>query len=106
MIKTRHIFMLSKLLDKIGMDEDLKNVLAGASGKASESEIGTQIILSLGKKIHKAQKEIVDLLADVTGKTAEQIEDLPVKETMELVRKMLSEEGVLDFLHSQLEDTQ
>ena len=42
----------------------------------------------------------MDLLADMSGKTSKAIEDQSPKETFEMIKALLSEEGVLDFLSS------
>ena len=101
MIKTKHLFKLSAIVDKAGLDEELKILLGKEKKKLSNQELGEKIIMAIVKKMHRAEKETVDLLASVTGKTKKEIEDLPVKELIELFNAILSEDGVLDFLSSQ-----
>ncbi len=102
MIKTKHLFKLSAMVDKMELDEELK-LLLGKEKAMSDQELGQTMIMAIVKKMHRAQKETVDLLASVTGKTKAQIEDLPITDLIELFKTILSEEGVLDFLSKQPE---
>ena len=51
-----------------------------------------------------AEAEVMTLLADISGKPKKDIEDQSPKETFGMIRELLSEEGVLDFLHNQQAD--
>jgi len=103
MIKTKHLFKLSAMVDKMELDEELKLLLGKEKKAMSDQELGQRMIMAIVKKMHRAQKETVDLLASVTGKTKAQIEDLPITDLIELFKTILSEEGVLDFLSKQPE---
>jgi len=103
MIKTKHLFKLSAMVDKMELDEELKLLLGKEKKAMSDQELGQTMIMAIVKKMHRAQKETVDLLASVTGKTKAQIEDLPITDLIELFKTILSEEGVLDFLSKQPE---
>jgi len=103
MIKTKHLFKLSAMVDKMELDEELKLLLGKEKKAMSNQELGQTMIMAIVKKMHRAQKETVDLLASVTGKTKAQIEDLPITDLIELFKTILSEEGVLDFLSKQPE---
>lgn len=106
MIKTKHIFLLSKIVDKMELDDNLKSVLAGTKNKkVNKTELGFTIIAGIGKKLHKAQDEILELVSEVTGKARKDVEEMSSKEMMKVLKDILSEEGVLDFLHSQQEDS-
>jgi len=104
MIKTKHLFLLSAVIDKMDLDQDLKELFKKGKAKKSKEEIGKDIIFSLAKKLYKAESEIMKLIAGITDKTVEEAEELPMKETLEIIKSMLSEEGVLDFLSSQQAD--
>jgi len=105
MIKTKHIFQLSRIVDKMGLDEDIKDIMAVTKKKkVDESELGYKIVMALGRKLHMAEAEVMTLLADISGKSSKDIEDQSPKETFGMIRELLSEEGVLDFLHNQQAD--
>jgi len=101
MIKTKHLFKLSAMVDKMDLDEELKVLLGKEKKKMSNQELGEKMIMAVVKKLHRAEKETIDLLASVTGKTKKDIEDLPIKDLIELFNTILSEDGVLDFLAKQ-----
>jgi len=83
------------------LDEELKVLLGKEKKKMSNQELGEKMIMAVVKKLHRAEKETIDLLASVTGKTKKDIEDLPIKDLIELFNTILSEDGVLDFLAKQ-----
>ena len=101
MIKTKHLFKLSAMVDKMDLDEELKVLLGKEKKKMSNQELGEKMLMAVVKKLHRAEKETVDLLASVTGKTKAQIENLPLGELIDLFKEILAEDGVLDFLGSQ-----
>lgn len=99
MLKTKDMFTLSAIVDKMELDADIKEILSARKRKdVSEEEMGEKLIFSIVKKIHKARAEITQLLSNVSGKTVKEVEDLQLKETIELIKKLLQEEGVMDFL--------
>ncbi|NBK22325.1 MAG: hypothetical protein EOM68_09885 [Spirochaetia bacterium] len=105
MIKTKHIFQLSRIIDKMKLSEDIKDIVAETKKKnVDESSLGYKIITALGSKLHMAEAEVMTLLADISGKSKKDIEDQSPKETFGMIRELLSEEGVLDFLLNQQAD--
>ena len=57
------MFTLSAIVDKMGLDEDIKVILSARKGKkVDEAEIGQQLIFSIVKKMYKAKTEITQLL--------------------------------------------
>lgn len=103
MLKTKDLFTLSEIVDKMGLDGDIQTILAARKNKdVTENEIGEKLIFAIIKKLHMAKKEITQLLANVSDKSIKDIEDLPVKETIALIKELLTEEGVLSFLSQSL----
>jgi acyl-CoA reductase-like NAD-dependent aldehyde dehydrogenase len=99
MLKTKDMFTLSAIVDKMGLDEDIKEILSARKKKNfNDEEMGEKLIFSIVKKMYKARAEITQLLADISGKTIKDVENLQLKETIELIKKLLQEEGVLSFL--------
>lgn len=99
MLKTKDMFTLSAIVDKMGLDEDIKEILAARKKKNfNDEEMGEKLIFSIVKKMYKAKVEITQLLADISGKSIKDVENLQLKETIELIKKLLQEEGVLSFL--------
>jgi acyl-CoA reductase-like NAD-dependent aldehyde dehydrogenase len=99
MLKTKDMFTLSAIVDKMGLDEDIKEILSARKKKNfNDEEMGEKLIFSIVKKMYKARAEITQLLADISGKTIKDVENLQLSETIELIKKLLQEEGVLSFL--------
>ena len=99
MLKTKDMFTLSAIVDKMGLDEDIKEILSARKKKSfNDEEMGEKLIFSIVKKMYKAKVEITQLLADISGKSIKDVENLQLKETIELIKKLLQEEGVLSFL--------
>lgn len=102
MIKTKHIFQLSRIVDKMQVKEEMQDIFEGSGKKKiSEQALGVKITMALITKMHLAETETISLLAEMSGKTKESIQNQAFKETFEMIKAMLSEEGVLDFLNSQ-----
>jgi hypothetical protein len=99
MLKTKDMFTLSAIVDKMGLDEDIKEILSARKKKSfNDEEMGEKLIFSIVKKMYKARAEITQLLADVSGKSIKDVENLQLSETIELIKKLLQEEGVMSFL--------
>jgi hypothetical protein len=99
MLKTKDMFTLSAIVDKMGLDEDIKEILSARKKKNfNDEEMGEKLIFSIVKKMYKARAEITQLLADVSGKSIKDVENLQLSETIELIKKLLQEEGVMSFL--------
>lgn len=99
MLKTKDMFTLSAIVDKMGLDEDIKEILSARKKKSfNDEEMGEKLIFSIVKKMYKARVEITQLLADISGKSVKDVENLQLSETIELIKKLLQEEGVMSFL--------
>lgn len=99
MLKTKDMYVLSAIVDKMGLDEDIKLILSARKGKTiTDTEMGEQLIVSIVKKMYKAKVEITSILSSISGKPSKEIDELPLKETIELIKTLLKEEGVMDFL--------
>jgi len=99
MIKTKHVFQLSRIIDKMDIKNEIQTMISESKKKKVDTEaLGTNIVMALLTKIHLAESETMTLLAEVSGKSKKEMEDQAPKETFKMIKDMLSEEGVLDFL--------
>lgn len=103
MVTTREIFLLSAIVDKTGVAEDVARITSNSKGM-NESQVGMQVIVAVLAKLYKAEKEVVQLVSNCTGKTTEEVMKMPFKELKESVTGILKEEGVMDFLSEQATD--
>lgn len=104
MVKTRHLFKLSAMVDKMGIDEELKLFTKKGTKGLSQEEVGQSFVFAMVKKLHRAEEETIAFIAAATGKTTEEISEMGIKELIEIFKGILKEEGVLDFLSSQQTD--
>ncbi len=106
MVKTKHIFLLSAMVDKMDLDQEMELLGKNKKGKQSmtNEEIGKTIIFALAKKLHRAQDESIAFIGAVTGKKKEEVEDMSITDLVETFKKILQEDGVIDFLSKQHQD--
>lgn len=88
-LQTDDMFLLSEIVDKMDLAIDPK-------GKTQE-ELGTELVVTLVRKAHKAKEEIKELVASLTGKTAEEVGQMSPKEMIDTVSEIMKQDGVLDF---------
>ena len=93
MLKTRDMFLLSAIADKTELANELPRIMKSED----VNSIGIQIIALVVSKLYKAESEVMDLIATATGKKLKDISEMSMKETIEAVKEILSEEGILDF---------
>ena len=81
------IYILSEIADKMDL------VLPDSEGKTPEA-YGREIFMSLFKKVHKAKKEVNQLIITLTDKDPSK---MSIKELIESFTGILKQDGVLDF---------
>jgi predicted DNA-binding protein YlxM (UPF0122 family) len=86
------IFLLSEIADKMDFELPAYPEKTENEEKA-QREYGMKLFALLFKKIHKAKNEIKELVANVTGKNAN---EMSVKELVDAFKGILSQEGALD----------
>ena len=91
-LQTDDMFALSRIIDKIDLTLNPK-------GK-TQDELGAEVVMTILRRLHLARDEIIDLLASLTGKTPEAISTQPLAETVNMLRDVLSQDGVADFFGS------
>jgi len=103
-LKTADLFSLSRILKKMNVKEDIKKVSKNVTGLTEENKAKAEqamqidLLMIFVENIGSAEKEINKLLADLTGKTAKEIEDLGLTELISLFKELMSQEGVGSFL--------
>ncbi len=107
-ISTKDIMLLSEIISKMGISEELKNI----NGDTTE-EVGTELIILLITNLHKADYEIYKFIANYKNYFDESMtEDNPeyvkmydqaIKKAQKedfvaVMKEILNIEGVTDFL--------
>lgn len=94
------IFLLSEISDKMQLELP-KLEYKDTKGKTEEEvsfmmkQVGIKVALEVFKKLHKAKKEVLQLLEKLTGKKAS---EMSLKELKDNLIELFSKEGVMDFL--------
>lgn len=101
-LETDDMFLLSEIIDKMGLELDVEAL------SPKEGETATQVgfralgplVMQSVRKLHAARDEVKQLIANLSGKSVEEIGKLPPGALIQAVQSIMSQEGVLDFLPS------
>lgn len=86
---TDDMYILSEILDKMEIDLDVKGEEA--------REVGLKLIYNMVRKVYKARKEVTLFLAQISGRSVQEISELPMGQTIDLFKQALSQDGLIDF---------
>lgn len=100
-------FQLSKIIDKMEirfdideMMDQIQDILTNEGTSKAQSYLGGQMVLTLVSKLHKAEKELIEWLASLTGMTVEEIQKLKFKELKSLLLELFNSEDFLELFTS------
>lgn len=88
------LFKVSEILDK--MNFSLDTLMEGEKPK-TQNEAGLAIISFIIRKLHLAKNELQALLADLTGKSIDEVKKQSPKELIAQIKELASQEGMSDF---------
>ena len=103
-LKTADMFSLSRILKKMNVKKEIKEIATNVSGLAKKDKEKAEQLMQIDlmmifvENIGSAEKEINKLLGELTGKTAKEIEALELPELMKLFKELINQEGVGNFL--------
>ena len=86
------MFLLSEIIDKmdIKIDFTIKN----------QEQMGADLFMQLIRKTHKAKAEIRELIASLSGKSAEEVGKMSPSQMIGDIKEILKQDGVMDFFKS------
>jgi hypothetical protein len=93
-LKTSDIFKMSKILKKMGLKKEL-NIK-----DKSQEEVGAELIITVFENLHLAEEELNVFLADLTGKTVSEFEELGFEEVIGIIEELKNMSGISSFLKS------
>lgn len=73
---------------------------AEQKGKQMFMKAGIDLGITFVKKMHKAKKEVKKLIANLTGKTMDEVSKMNLKELKQFFKELIEKEGFEDFLNS------
>ena len=108
------VFLMSEIIDKMGLDADVRQVIdqvqtaklenaqdAKAVGKEVVVGIGVDLIAKFVRNLHKAKKEVKQLIGGMTGKTQDEVSKLSLKDMKDFFAELVSDGEFVDFLKQQ-----
>lgn len=103
-LKTSDLFVMSRIIKKMNIKNELKGLVKDVTGKTPEEkkkatqELEVDIAMLFVENIGNVEKEIYKFLADLSNKKAEDIENQPPKDTINMVKELFNQQGFSDFL--------
>lgn len=86
-MKTEYLIMLSEIIDKMGIAEDIKSLeINTGDEKKDNEELGKQVIMMIFTKIYKCKKEFYTFIATYKGYLKDS-DDYESEEEYETARK-------------------
>lgn len=105
-LTTKHFFPFIKMINQLDIKSEIKNILVNRidlSGKTEEEkqelmhEKGIDITFLILEKLPNAEKEVFEFLALYSGKTVEDIKEMELAETMNLILGLFKDQAFTSF---------
>jgi len=113
------VFVMSQIIDKMGLDADVKKIIeqvqtAQLSNKTDAQKVGKEVLVAIGvdliskfiRNLHKAGKEVKQLIANLTGKTVDEVAKMPLREMKAFFTELAGDGEFIDFLKQQGQSTE
>jgi hypothetical protein len=108
------VFTMSEIIDKMGLDADVRNVInqvsvsklenakdAKALGKEVAVGIGIDLISKFIRNLYKAKNEVKKLIGDMSGKDQNEVSRMSMKDMKEFFSELFGDDEFIDFLKQQ-----
>jgi hypothetical protein len=92
-------FKLSEIIDVMDVQLDLNELMDKAKankGKVQE-KVGAQVALLFIKKLHKAQKQVIEFISGITGEGEEVVKKYKPKQILTFFTELFNNEDFQDF---------
>ena len=113
------VFVMSQIIDKMGLDADVKKIIeqvqtSQLSNKTDAQKVGKEVLVAIGvdligkfiRNLHKARKEVKQLIANLTGKTVDEVAKMPLREMKAFFVELAGDGEFIDFLKQQGQSTE
>jgi hypothetical protein len=103
-LKTSDLFSLSRIIKKMNIKDEIKGLAKDVTGatpeekKKAEQSMEIDLAMLFVENIGSAEKEIYKFFADITGKTAADIENMDLNDFINLVKELFNQDGFASFL--------
>lgn len=92
-LKFTDAFKVSRILGKMKIRVEFVEAM-------TQDQMGIALIQGIMENLHEAEKEVVDLLADMKGVSKKEIENLPFDEVVELIEEFKNMPELKSFFTS------
>lgn len=92
-------FKLSEIIDVMDIQLDLNDLMDKAKvnkGKIQE-KVGAQVALLFIKKLHKAEKQVIEFVSGITGESEEAVKKYKPKQILSFFTELFNNEDFQDF---------
>lgn len=109
-LQSKDIFPMSRIISKIGIkefkscfeSEDVQKMISSGSDDAAVEKIGLSIMVDIAgvvlSNVSLAEHDIYSLLADLSGKTEKEIEELDMVVFAEMIIDVVKKDQFKDFI--------
>ena len=98
-LELQDVFKLSEIIDVMGIEIDLNDLLDKAKaeeGKIQE-KVGARIALLFIKKLHKAEKQIIQFIVNITEEDAKVVRKYKPKQIKDFFTELFNDEEFQSF---------
>jgi ribosome-binding factor A len=105
MLKGKCFFPLLKLIKKVDLKQDIKNLTVNVTGKTAEEkkaitdENGLELIFIIVDKIEGAEKETWDFMTLYLEKSIEEVKEMDIFEIAEIISELIKDKRVQTVFH-------
>lgn len=102
-LRTGDIFKMSKILKKLGLKVQTTYKEVNEEGEEvvktkTQEQIGTEVLMSVVENLHLAEEEVSGFLGGLVGLSGQQFSELPLEETVQIIKQFKTLPGVASFL--------
>lgn len=103
-LKTVDLFSLSRILKKMNLKEDIKNLAKDVTGLSEEEKIKAEdemkisLVMLFAENIGNVEKEVYKLFSDITDKSVKDLQDMNLIDFVNLIKELFEQDGFDDFL--------
>ena len=102
-LKAKDIFPMSRLLTKMNIKEELKELLssnANENKKIGGVNTGIDVVMLVIENIEYAEQEFYELISSVSESNAESVKEMPLGELIQILMQIFSDADFASFFKS------
>ena len=96
-LKTKDIFKMSKILKKMELKTDFKDIDMTKTKDEVKKRVGIEFVKEVFENLHMAEEEVNEFLSDMVEMSVEEFKDLPLEKTFEIIKEFKNIPGLANF---------